>query len=112
MLRQGTTTVEVKSGYGLTVADEARALSIARDFTDETTFLGAHVVAPEYAEDPDAYVELVTGPMLEACRPYARWVDVFCERGAFDLDQSRRVLEAGVAAGLQRVLDRLTRAAR
>src|SRR6185503_2151349 len=82
MRRQGTTTVEVKSGYGLTVRDEARALAIARLFTDETTFLGAHVV-PE-GSDPGEYVALVTGPMLEACAPYARWVDVFCERGAFD----------------------------
>ncbi|WP_205471953.1 imidazolonepropionase [Nocardioides sp. SYSU D00038] len=98
MLRQGTTTVEVKSGYGLTVRDEARSLAVARQFTDETTFLGAHVV-PEGA-DPAAYVELVTGPMLAAAAPYARWVDAFCERGAFDADQARAVLEAGTAAGL------------
>jgi imidazolonepropionase len=100
MGRQGTTTVEVKSGYGLTVADEARSLAIAREVTDETTFLGAHVVAPEYADDPDGYVDLVTGPMLEACAPHARWVDVFCERGAFGADQARAVLAAGKAAGL------------
>ncbi|HET7328419.1 MAG TPA: imidazolonepropionase [Nocardioidaceae bacterium] len=100
MRRQGTTTVETKSGYGLTVADEARALAVARQFTPETTFLGAHVVAPEYADDPDGYVDLVTGPMLAACAPHARWVDVFCERGAFDVDQSRAVLQAGKAAGL------------
>ncbi len=101
MLRQGTTTVEVKSGYGLTVRDEARALAVARQFTAETTFMGAHVVAPEYADDPDGYVGLVTGPMLEACAPHARWVDVFCERGAFDADQARAVLRAGLAAGLE-----------
>ena len=100
MRRQGTTTVEVKSGYGLTVRDEARSLAIARQATAETTFLGAHVVPPELAEDPGAYVDLVTGPMLEACAPYARWVDVFCERGAFDADQARTVLLAGAAAGL------------
>jgi len=100
MLRQGTTTVETKSGYGLTAHDEARALAVARQLTPETTFLGAHVVAPEYADDPGGYVDLVTGPMLEACAPYARWVDVFCERGAFDADQARAVLSAGVAAGL------------
>jgi len=101
MRRQGTTTVEVKSGYGLTVRDEARSLAIARHVTDETTFLGAHVVPPELAADPGAYVDLVTGPMLEACAPYARWVDVFCERGAFDADQARAVLAAGAARGLR-----------
>jgi imidazolonepropionase len=101
MLRQGTTTVETKSGYGLTTHDEARALAVARQVTPETTFLGAHVVAPEYAEDPDAYVDLVTGPMLQACTPHARWVDVFCERGAFDADQARAVLRAGLDAGLE-----------
>ncbi len=71
MRRQGTTTVEVKSGYGLTVADEARSLALAARLTPETTFLGAHVVAPEYARDPAGYVDLVTGPMLEACAPHA-----------------------------------------
>ena len=100
MLRQGTTTVEVKSGYGLTVHDESRCLAIARRFTEETTYLGAHVVPPEYADRADDYVELVTGPMLEACVPHARWVDVFCEEGAFDADQSRAVLTAGMATGL------------
>ncbi len=101
MLRQGTTTVEVKSGYGLTVADEARSLALARQVTDETTFLGAHVVPPELVDDPEAYVALVTGPMLDACAPHARWVDAFCERGAFDADQARAVLTAGAAAGLR-----------
>jgi len=101
MARQGTTTIEVKSGYGLTVADEARSLAIAAEFTPETTFLGAHVVAPEYADDPAAYVDLVTGPMLAAARDHARWIDVFCERGAFDADQARAVLAAGMAAGLE-----------
>jgi imidazolonepropionase len=104
MGRQGTTTVEVKSGYGLTVRDEARSLAIARQFTDETTFLGAHVVPSTDSgdpADPTAYVDLVTGPMLEACAPYARWIDAFCEEGAFDVDQARTVLEAGAAAGLR-----------
>lgn len=100
MRRQGTTTVEVKSGYGLTVADEARALAVARQFTPETTFLGAHIVPPEYADDPGGYVDLVTGPMLDACVDHARWIDVFCERGAFDVDQSRTILQAGKARGL------------
>lgn len=97
---QGTTTLEVKSGYGLTTRDEERCLAVAARVTDEVTFLGAHVVAPEYADDPDGYLDLVTGPMLDACAPHARWVDVFCERGAFDEDASRRVLTAGAARGL------------
>jgi len=101
MTRQGTTTVEIKSGYGLSVLDESRSLAVARQFTDETTFLGAHVVPPEYADDASGYVELVTGAMLEAAAPYARWVDVFCEAGAFDADQARAILLAGMAAGLQ-----------
>ncbi|GAA5000596.1 imidazolonepropionase [Kitasatospora paranensis] len=99
-LRQGTTTIECKSGYGLTVADEARALRIASAHTPETTYLGAHVVAPEFADDPAGYVDLVTGEMLDACAPHARWVDVFCERGAFDGDQARAVLTAGAKRGL------------
>jgi imidazolonepropionase len=97
-LRQGTTTIEIKSGYGLTVPDEARSLRIAAEYTDETTFLGAHVV-PD-GVDSDDYVSLVCGDMLAAARPYARWVDVFCERGAFEGDQARAVLKAGIAAGL------------
>ncbi|SIO85948.1 imidazolonepropionase [Nocardiopsis sp. JB363] len=97
---QGTTTLEVKSGYGLTIEDERRCLEVAGRVTDEVTFLGAHVVAPEYADDPEGYVDLVTGPMLDACAPYARWVDVFCERGAFDEEASRRVLTAGRERGL------------
>ena len=99
-LRQGTTTLEAKSGYGLTVRDEKRSLSAARTITDETTFLGAHVVPAEYAERPDDYVDLVCGPMLEACAPHSTWADVFIERGAFDIDQARRILEAAKAKGL------------
>ncbi|MDX6738975.1 imidazolonepropionase [Actinocorallia sp. A-T 12471] len=99
MARQGTTTVECKSGYGLTVRDEVRSLRIAGEMADEVTFLGAHVV-PE-GMDTDAYVALVCGEMLEACAPYADWIDVFCERGAFDADQTREILRAGVAAGLR-----------
>lgn len=103
MRRQGTTTVEIKSGYGLTVADEARALRIACEFTTETTYLGAHVVPPEWRGDRAAYVDLVVGDMLAACAPHARWIDVFCEPNsphAFDEAESRRVLAAGVDAGL------------
>ena len=101
MRAQGTTTVEVKSGYGLTVADEARALALAVEVTPETTFLGAHVVPA--GADRAAYLDLVTGPMLAACAPHARWVDIFCEPAsphAFDADESRAVLLAGRAAGL------------
>jgi len=96
--RQGTTTIEIKSGYGLSVADEQRSLRIARELTEETTFLGAHVVPA--GVDPAEYVELVAGPMLAACSPYAKWIDVFCERGAFDGDQAREILTAGAKAGL------------
>ncbi|MEE1808342.1 imidazolonepropionase [Streptomyces sp. BE133] len=99
-LRQGTTTFETKSGYGLTVEDEARALRIAAQHTEEVTYLGAHIVSPDYADDPAGYVDLVTGAMLDACAPYARWVDVFCEKGAFDGDQARAILTAGRAKGL------------
>ena len=80
-----------------------RSLRLAGEVTDEVTFLGAHVVPAEYAGSADDYVALVAGPMLTACAPRARWVDVFCEPGsahAFDGDQARTVLEAGAAAGL------------
>ncbi|MHC5905901.1 imidazolonepropionase [Streptomyces sp. S6] len=100
-LRQGTTTMETKSGYGLTVEDESRALRLAARHTDEVTYLGAHIVSPDHADDPAAYVALVTGDMLNACAPHARWIDVFCEKGAFDGDQARAILEAGRAKGLQ-----------
>jgi imidazolonepropionase len=103
MRAQGTTTVEIKSGYGLTVADEARSLRIAAEFTSETTYLGAHVVPAEYTGNRTAYLELVTGPMLEAARPHAKWVDVFCEPHsphAFTADEARAVLTAGRDAGL------------
>ncbi|MCA5891764.1 imidazolonepropionase [Isoptericola sp. NEAU-Y5] len=103
-LAQGTTTLEVKSGYGLNVADEERSVRLAREVTEEVTFLGAHVVptrsAGDAPADRDAYVDLVTGDMLAACAPHARWVDVFCEIGAFTPEQARRVLTAGAAAGL------------
>ncbi|MGZ5398449.1 MAG: imidazolonepropionase [Nocardioides sp.] len=99
MRAQGTTTIEIKSGYGLSVHDEARSLAVARQFTEETTFLGAHVFPA--GTDPAAYVDLVTGRMLDACAPHARWIDVFCEDGAFDADQARTVLQAGAAAGLR-----------
>jgi imidazolonepropionase len=97
---QGTTTMEIKSGYGLSVLDEQRLVRLAAEVTPEVTFLGAHIVPAEYTDRADAYVDLVTGPMLDACAPHARWIDVFCETGAFTVEQSRRVLEAGAARGL------------
>jgi imidazolonepropionase len=101
MHESGTTTVEIKSGYGLDVATEERSVRIASELTDEVTFLGAHVVAPEFSSDSDAYVDLVTGEMLNACAPHSNWIDVFCDRGAFTTAQSRRILEAGIKKGLQ-----------
>ena len=97
----GVTTFEAKSGYGLTIDDEARALRIAAETTSETTYLGAHVVPEEFTGRPDDYVELVIGEMLAACAPHARWIDVFCDRGAFDADQARAILIAGQQAGLE-----------
>src|ERR1700731_39041 len=96
--RAGITHVEIKSGYGLEVETERRCCEVARTFTEDVTFLGAHVVPAEYRERPDAYVDLVCNEMLSACAPHARWIDVFCEEGAFDEDQSRAVLSAGRAA--------------
>ncbi|MCJ0702386.1 imidazolonepropionase [Frigoribacterium faeni] len=99
-LRQGTTTIESKSGYGLSVDDERRSLEAVRTVTTESTFLGAHVVPAEFAGRADDYVALVMGEMLDACAPLSRWIDVFCDVGAFDVDQTRAILTAGVAAGL------------
>ena len=99
-LTSGTTTVEIKSGYGLSVADEVRSLQIAREFTEETTFLGAHVVPTEYKNAPEDYVAMVCGPMLDAVAPYSKWIDVFCDRGAFSPDQTRQILKAGITKGL------------
>ncbi len=96
----GTTTVEIKTGYGLSVESEARLAELAAAVTPEVTFLGAHVVPAEFDGRADEYVDLVRGPMLDAVRPHVRWVDAFCETGAFDVDQSRAVLEAGRDAGL------------
>lgn len=95
---QGTTTLEIKGGYGLSVADEERSVRLAATLTSEVTFLGAHVV-PEGAER-DEYVDLVVGEMLDACAPHSRWIDVFCETGAFTVDESRRILTAGLERGL------------
>ncbi len=97
---QGTTTLETKSGYGLTVADESRCLEVAATVAEEVTYLGAHVVPAEYRGRVDEYVRLVTGSMLAACAPKAQWCDVFCEEGAFGADAAREILEAGRAHGL------------
>jgi len=100
MYEAGTTTVEIKSGYGLDVETEKRSVQVAAQLTDEVTYLGAHVVAPEFANDPDAYVDLVTGEMLNACAEYSKWIDVFCDRGAFTGQQTKKILEAGISKGL------------
>lgn len=99
-LRAGITHLEIKSGYALDVPGEARLCELAAEFTEDATFLGAHLVPQEYEGRADDYVALVCGEMLEACAPHVRWIDVFCERGAFDADQARAVLEAGKAADL------------
>ena len=105
MHASGITTFETKSGYGLSVADELRSLRIAAAHTAETTFLGAHVVPAEFAErgqaGADEYVSLVVGEMLASVNEHAKWIDVFCDRGAFDVDQARQILTAGIAAGLK-----------
>jgi imidazolonepropionase len=96
----GTTTIECKSGYGLTVDDEKRSLAIAQEFTDETTYLGAHVVPVEYKTNPKDYVDLVCGQMLDAALPHAKWIDVFCDKGAFSVEDARTILQAGMKKGL------------
>lgn len=99
-LRSGSTTVEIKSGYGQSTRDELRSVQLAGRFTDEVTLLAAHVPPPEYAGRGDEYVTMAVDEMIPACAPYAKWIDVFCERGAFTVEQSRAVLAAGVAHGL------------
>ncbi|MFD6390702.1 imidazolonepropionase [Nocardia sp. NPDC060259] len=99
-LRAGSTTVECKSGYGQTVADELRSVVIAGRFTDEVTLLAAHVPPPEYAGRADDYVAMVCAEMIPRCAPHARWIDVFCEQGAFDREQAHAVLSAGIEHGL------------
>jgi imidazolonepropionase len=107
MLAAGTTTVEVKSGYGLNVDHEQRLLDIAAALGTALpidvvpTFLGAHTVAPEFAGDQDGYVAYVVNTMLPACADHARFCDVFCDKGVFTVDQARRVLVAGRKLGLE-----------
>ena len=80
--------------------DELRSAQVAASFTDEVTLLAAHVPPPEYADRVDDYVTMVCDEMIDACAPHAKWIDVFCETGAFDRDQARAVLTAGIAKGL------------
>jgi imidazolonepropionase len=96
----GITTFETKSGYGLDVETESRSLAIASKHTSETTFLGAHVVPLEFKENAEAYVDLVKNEMLTEAAPHSKWIDVFCDRGAFNVEQAREILNAGIAAGL------------
>ncbi|MDR7293161.1 imidazolonepropionase [Pseudoglutamicibacter albus] len=96
----GTTTLETKTGYGLDVDSEALAARVAARHVEEVTFLGAHLVPPEYEHDRAAYVDLVCGPMLDAVADHVGWIDVFCEQGAFTVEESMRVLQAGQARGL------------
>lgn len=97
----GTTTIEIKSGYGLDIETEARILRIAKEFSSETTFLGAHVVPKEQASTRDEYLKLVKGKMLDSCAPYSKWIDVFCDKNAFTVDEAREILTAGIAKGLR-----------
>jgi imidazolonepropionase len=99
-LAAGTTTVEIKTGYGLTVEHERSHLEIASHLTGEVTFLGAHLVPPEYMADRDGYLELLTGSMIPAAEGIARWCDVFCETGAFDVEESRAVLGTASLHGM------------
>lgn len=99
--RQGTTTFEIKSGYGLTLEGEMRALRIINRHTPESTLIAAHVVPPEFKDTPEAYVDLVVDEIIPAATGQAKWIDVFCEKGAFTEDQTRRIIEAGKAAGMK-----------
>ncbi len=96
----GVTTIEIKSGYELSVEGEVRELEVAREFSDEVTWLGAHVVPPEYRRDREGYLTLLVTTMLESCAPLAKWADVFCDRGAFSVEEAREVLVAARAKGL------------
>jgi len=98
--RSGTTTLEIKSGYGLDVESEKKILTVAREFTSETTFLGAHIL-PNDVKNRDEYVNLVKGEMLDACVNLAKWIDVFCDSTAFTVDEAREILKAGISKGLR-----------
>jgi imidazolonepropionase len=106
-LAYGTTTLEAKSGYGLTVDDERRTLEVLARLAARSpvevvpTFLGAHLIPEEYAGDRDGYLDLLEHEMLPACAPLAEFVDAFCDRGALTVEESRRVLAAGARHGLK-----------
>lgn len=104
MLRNGITTFETKSGYGLSVNDELRSLRIASMLTDEVTVLSAHVVPVEYKDKRSEYVKLVIEEILPSAREFARWVDVFCDEGAFTPEETRLILEAASALGYKKRL--------
>ena len=97
----GTTTIEIKSGYGLDVDTELKILKVAKTFTDETTFLGAHVIPAEFENNREGYIQLVKNEMLDVVTPYAKWIDVFCDNGAFSVDEAREILQSGIAKGLK-----------
>jgi imidazolonepropionase len=97
----GTTTIEIKSGYGLDVETESRILRVAQEFTKETTFLGAHVIPQEFSSNRSDYIDLVKNEMLEACAPYAKWIDVFCDESAFTVDEAREIITSGLNKGLK-----------
>lgn len=99
--RQGTTTFEIKSGYGLTVLDEIQALDIINRHTEESTLIAAHVVPPEFKDEPERYVDLVIDEIIPAAEGKAKWIDVFCETGAFTEDQTRRIIAAGKTVGMK-----------
>ena len=101
---QGTTTMEVKTGYGLSVEHEARLARVASAVGDVVTYLGAHLIPEEFTTDKDAYVDLVCGPMLDAVADHVSRVDVFLETGAFNADQARTILLAGKDRGLVPVI--------
>jgi imidazolonepropionase len=97
-LASGTTTIEIKSGYGLTAADESRSIEIAKSFTDETTLLAAHVIPQEFKAEPHAYVDLIINSIIP--QSSAKWIDVFCDQGAFTPEQTEAILRAGIAHGM------------
>jgi len=109
MLSSGTTTIEAKSGYGLNTADEVKMLEAVNSLRQRlpsvlvSTFLGAHAVPPEFEGKTDAYVNLVTKQMIPAVakQSLAKFCDVFCEKGAFDVEQSKRILLAAKRAGMK-----------
>jgi imidazolonepropionase len=106
-LAHGTTTLEAKSGYGLTAKDERRSLEVLARVAAGSpvevvaTFLGAHLIPEEFADDRTGYLDLLEHEMLPACAPLAEFVDAFCDRGALTVEESRRVLAAGVRHGLK-----------